>query len=67
MSSLEVIEILYQSSIAENIAQANISGNAAIRIVMGAAFSLVGLFMGLKAIIKRQDAAFSLSVSPRSR
>lgn len=53
MKKGDEVRILYQSANPENIAEGNLTGNAAVMIVMGAAFTLIGLFMGLKAIVKR--------------
>lgn len=46
------VEILYQSSNPENIAEGNIAGNAMIMIVIGAVAALAGLVMAVKAFIR---------------
>lgn len=55
-SSMKVgdeVEILYQTSNPENIAEGNITGNSVIIIVIGAVITLGGLFMTVKAFLRR--------------
>ena len=53
MKDGDKIEILYQSSDPEQIAEKNITGNAVIFIVAGAVLILGGVFAEVKAFIKR--------------
>ena len=53
MKNGDEIDILYQSQAPENISETNITGNATIFIVAGVVLTLVGLFIGIRAIIKR--------------
>lgn len=52
MQKGDEIEILYQSDNPQNIAESNIAGNAAIMIVIGSVFALIGAAMGIKAIVR---------------
>ncbi|MBQ6020856.1 MAG: DUF3592 domain-containing protein [Clostridia bacterium] len=52
MQKGDEVEILYQSSNPENIAEGNIAGNATIMIVIGAVAALAGLVMAVKAFIR---------------
>ena len=52
MKKGDEVEILYQSSNPENIAEGNVAGNAVIMIVAGAVFALIGLVMTVKAFIR---------------
>ena len=46
------VKILYQSANPENIAEGDLTGNAAIMIAVGAVFALIGAGMGVKAFIR---------------
>ena len=52
MQKGDEVEILYQTANPENIAEGNLTGNAAIMIVMGAVFTLIGVVMEIKAFIR---------------
>ena len=53
MKKGDELEILYQSSNPENFAEKNVTGNSVIMIVIGAVLALAGVFMGLRAFIRR--------------
>ena len=53
MQKGDEVVILYQSANPENIAEGNLSGNAAIMIVMGVVFVLISVVMIIKAIIRQ--------------
>ena len=53
MKKGDEVEILYQSSNPENFAEKNVTGNSVIMIVIGAVLALAGVFMGLRAFIRR--------------
>lgn len=53
MKDGDEIEIRYQSANPEEISEANITGNAAIIIVVGSAMCLIGAFLILKSIFRR--------------
>ncbi|MCR5150824.1 MAG: hypothetical protein K6B52_06325 [Clostridiales bacterium] len=46
MKNGDDVTVLYQSSNPDNIAEGNLTGNAVIMIVAGAAFAVIGLAMG---------------------
>ncbi len=46
------IEILYQSSNPENIAEGNVAGNAVFIIAVGAVLALIGIVTAVKAFIR---------------
>ena len=52
MKNGDDVTVLYQSSNPDNIAEGNLTGNAVIMIVTGAAFAMIGLAMGIKAVIR---------------
>lgn len=52
MQKGDEVEILYQSSNPENIAEGNLTGNATIMIVLGVVFALIGVALGIKAFIR---------------
>ena len=52
MKKGDEVKILYQSANPENIAEGDLTGNAAIMIAAGAVFALIGAGMGVKAFIR---------------
>lgn len=53
MKDGDEIEILYQSSDPTKISEKNITGNSVLFIVIGAVLSLAGVFLVIRAFIKR--------------
>ena len=52
MKKGDEVKILYQSANPEDIAEGDLTGNAAIMIAAGAVFALIGAGMGVKAFIR---------------
>ena len=50
------IEILYQSAAPDQISEKNVTGNAALFIVVGAVLSLAGVFTGIRGFFKLRGA-----------
>ena len=53
MKDGDTLEILYQSTNPENIAEKNITGNAVLFIAIGSVLALAGVFGEIRAFVKR--------------